>query len=109
MVEYISSEELQNIIKNGKYYNPATSHYDDDDSEVVCDKCNKSNLEVSIGYGEHDLCLKCVRNLTKIKKEVKINPIIIPTKRSPKISRRKGMKISNIRRRSYTKSPKKKT
>lgn len=46
--------------KYGKYYNPATSHYNNPTTTVICDRCGKQNLITAIGYDEFDLCLKCV-------------------------------------------------
>jgi hypothetical protein len=50
---------FQEIIKKGKYYNPAHSHYNKE-SNIVCDKCQTNNLHICIGYKEWDLCLSCV-------------------------------------------------
>ena len=62
----ISYEEVMRIVKNGKFYNPASTHYS---SGVVvrCDYCCKNNLEMSLGYENYDLCIECLNCLTTIK------------------------------------------
>ena|SRR5579872_6181535 len=59
---------LKDILKYGKYYFPATSHYSYSCS-VICDRCNKTNLPACIGctLGDktYDLCMNCVDGLTK--------------------------------------------
>ncbi len=59
-------KELYNkIIKNGKFYCPATSHYNNSNN-IQCDRCYKNNLKTCIGYEEYDLCLECVDKITNI-------------------------------------------
>mgnify|MGYP001565582938 CR=1 FL=1 len=53
----------ENIARHGAYYNPAWKHYGRH-TNVVCDKCRKSNLNVCIGYMQSDLCLTCAGNIT---------------------------------------------
>lgn len=59
---------IENIYRYGKYYNPAKSHYPYNQNSIVnCDKCNKSNLPVCIGWNDLDLCLGCVDIISKRK------------------------------------------
>lgn len=51
-------QALQRIIRNGKYYYPATSHYPNA-TEVFCDSCNRGKLRAAIGWDSQDLCLSC--------------------------------------------------
>ncbi|VBB17923.1 hypothetical protein YASMINEVIRUS_386 [Yasminevirus sp. GU-2018] len=46
------------IVKYGKYYNPARLHYSPT-TRVICDRCQKENIPVCIGYENQDLCLGC--------------------------------------------------
>ncbi len=69
----INYETMKNICKNGTYYFPASKHYGNPDANVVCDKCYKNKLNVSIGYGNYDLCLLCVDEITNPIKLDKIN------------------------------------
>ena len=64
-----------NIIKNGKYYCPAWTHYDKQTS-VVCDRCGSTQLVVCIGWDKYDMCLKCVDTITSHQK-----PEIISSKK----------------------------
>ena len=64
------SEKLYNQIqKYGKLFDPANSHYDNDNG-VECDRCKKTELKTCIGWKEHDLCMDCNSALEKIKKGV---------------------------------------
>jgi len=45
-----------NIYLKGNYYSPASSHYNNETS-VVCDRCNKNDLDKSFGYLDNDLVL----------------------------------------------------
>ena len=44
------------IVKYGKYYNPASKHYQNVTSNpnVQCDRCKRTNLSVCIGWEKHD-------------------------------------------------------
>lgn len=53
------------VYRYGQYYNPAHIHYKNPLANVSCDRCFRSNLEVSIGYRDSDLCLKCVYIMSK--------------------------------------------
>ena len=48
----------------GKYYNPASMHYDGPE-EVGCDRCQKEDIAVCLGWGEYDLCLDCAAEINK--------------------------------------------
>jgi hypothetical protein len=55
--------------KYGEYYNPANKHYNGQE-DVGCDRCQKTNITVCIGYRDIDLCLKCVSDInTKYENE----------------------------------------
>jgi len=69
----------QNIIQNGNYFFPAWKHYGNPQLNVTCDRCNKTNLQACIGYGDRDLCLLCADNLTSFN----IKPIIFPIPPNP--------------------------
>ena len=49
----ISQDDIKNIINNGTYRNPVSN------KKIYCDLCF-DEINVSIGYEERDLCLKCV-------------------------------------------------
>jgi hypothetical protein len=57
------------IIKNGKFYFPASAHYNKPAGEVnvVCDRCQKNGLISCVGYMEYDLCMPCVETITQSK------------------------------------------
>jgi len=50
--------QFESIVRNGTFFFPATRHYQNG-SNVVCDRCARTNLPASIGYGDQDLCLAC--------------------------------------------------
>ena len=49
----------ENILKNGKIM------YPQDNVNIVCDRCFKSNLTACISFEDKDLCLSCVEKLTQ--------------------------------------------
>lgn len=53
---------LMEIAKKGMYFYPAYKHYGII-TNVMCDRCNKTNLKACIGYDSRDLCLKCADTL----------------------------------------------
>lgn len=57
-------QNYQKIVNNGSYYYPAWKHYGRV-TTVVCDRCNKSGLKACIGFGQSDLCMICVEELTR--------------------------------------------
>jgi hypothetical protein len=68
---------FENIAKLGKYYFPASSHYNNENAIVTCDRCKRTNLSASFGLDGEDLCLTCVDDLTKILDDNK-NSINLP-------------------------------
>jgi hypothetical protein len=50
------------IIKHGKLYFPASSHYDMN-TIVVCNRCYKNDLQICIGYEDKDICLECAEKI----------------------------------------------
>jgi len=59
------------IISKGKYYYPAGLHYDNNGTNVVCDRCQRTYLKCCVGYGNADLCMNCVQILVDT-----INPYV---------------------------------
>ncbi len=57
-------QNYQKIVNNGIYYYPAWKHYGRV-TTVVCDRCSKSGLKTCIGFGQSDLCMICVEELTR--------------------------------------------
>uniref|UniRef100_A0A6C0C6L4 Uncharacterized protein n=1 Tax=viral metagenome TaxID=1070528 RepID=A0A6C0C6L4_9ZZZZ len=57
-------ENIKNICLYGTYYNPAEKHYGKE-CDVICDKCFRHNLDVSIGWQTYDLCLKCAQSVNR--------------------------------------------
>lgn len=55
---FCNEATLKNICEYGRYYYPATSHYESG-TAVQCDRCNDQNLKSCIGWKEYDLCLTC--------------------------------------------------
>lgn len=66
----IDKSTMLKICKYGTYYNPATKHYTPS-TNVMCDKCYKDKLNISIGYEDYDLCLSCIEEINKMKKNQK--------------------------------------
>lgn len=68
--------ELNNVFKFGVYYNPAWQHYNAP-TNVVCDRCKRTNLPVCLGYDSLDLCMLCVHEMSKIKSQptVPVRPL----------------------------------
>ena len=60
---HIDSSIYEQICKFGTYYNPVYKHYGGS-ANVVCDKCHQPNLNICIGYQQHDLCIPCVETIT---------------------------------------------
>lgn len=67
-----------NVVKYGKYYYPAWTHYKRENANVVCDRCAKTKLVVSIGLENTDLCLQCVETVSKLITKPKIPIDCIP-------------------------------
>ena len=54
------------VVKNGKMYIPASSHYPHmKNCNVACDYCQTSRLSTCLGYTDIDLCLKCVQRISE--------------------------------------------
>jgi hypothetical protein len=51
------------VLDSGKYFYPAWKHYGRPVA-VACDRCGKSGLRACIGFGQQDLCMVCVEELT---------------------------------------------
>ena len=76
--------DLERVAKEGKYYYPASSHYQPN-SVVICDRCQSRGLIACIGLDikpdefnpeikQLDLCLECANELaTAIKMKQTIN------------------------------------
>ena len=76
-MEHIHEQNIyQQVCLHGIFYNPASKHYGSNTS-VACDRCNKKNLEICIGYAQADLCLQCVEELCR-KRTINPNDIHIP-------------------------------
>ena len=76
----LSREKTIQILKNGTYYNPASKHYNFNSTNVVCDRCRKTGLDMCIGFESYDLCLQCVQDVnSQLKKQVPIKQPEIAT------------------------------
>ena len=62
----IDQNTMLRIHRYGTYYNPAWKHYGME-TNVMCDRCFKTQLQTSIGYGDHDLCLSCISEIATVK------------------------------------------
>lgn len=75
--------DLLQVVKKGKYFNPAYLHYGKK-VNVVCDRCKRSNLSICIGHdigdNNYDLCLTCVDDLDRLtnKKEKQLDKLQKP-------------------------------
>jgi len=87
---------LLEVVKKGKYFNPAFLHYGYETC-VVCDRCNRTYLMACIGYDindkGYDLCLTCVDELVRLTKQNKRSIYInsetnIPSRMQPQIRTR---------------------
>lgn len=72
-------EHLKNTCLYGIYYNPAEKHYAKE-CDVICDKCFRHNLDVSIGWETYDLCLKCAQSINKY-----LNKPVVDDDKKPEI------------------------
>lgn len=57
--QLITKEKAHQVIENGIFYYPAYEHYGNNEGNIICNFCSKSNLKCCIGYKDYDLCLKC--------------------------------------------------
>lgn len=56
--------KFSDLLKHGKFYNPAYLHYPNSTlKKVQCDSC-ENVTNVSLGYGQMDLCMLCTHKLT---------------------------------------------
>ena len=69
----VDQETLDKIVKNGTFYNPASKHYSYE-TDVKCDKCLKTGINICIGWENYDLCMSCVDLLSK--KPVVPRPVV---------------------------------
>jgi len=103
---------FKNICEKGKFYNPATKHYGGE-GEVTCDRCQKSDIPMCIGWKENDLCLDCVSEIGKSETRKGVTKVTKPDKGSVvkprRVSRssvRKRMRQNMFRRNSRKNSRK---
>jgi hypothetical protein len=61
----LSREKTLKIFKNGIYYSPSSRHYNKPNTNVVCDRCHKTPLDICIGYEDYDMCLSCIQEISK--------------------------------------------
>ncbi len=67
-------ETMMKVFKYGTYYNPASKRYGEG-ANVVCDRCHRTGLDISIGLQHYDLCLICIQDISRsVKKETCIPP-----------------------------------
>lgn len=60
----MNNNDYLDVIKNGKLYYPASSHYDMiNDVPVQCNRCYINDLKICIGYLDKDLCLECCEKI----------------------------------------------
>jgi hypothetical protein len=62
---YQISSKFSEVVENGQFFFPAYSHYGTK-TNVVCDRCKKTNLVSCIGYDTLDLCLSCAGTVTEM-------------------------------------------
>ena len=61
-----------NTIKNG------TLCHQQDNENIICDRCFKNNVKVYVNFLHNDLCLQCVDIITNEKNKINILPKPIP-------------------------------
>ncbi len=54
---------LKKVYKKGNFYNPAWTHHSYTKIKVTCDRCKKKNIKSCIGYGDYDICMKCINDI----------------------------------------------
>ncbi|AYV75182.1 MAG: hypothetical protein Terrestrivirus1_56 [Terrestrivirus sp.] len=74
---YQIKSKFSEVVENGQFFFPAYSHYGTK-TNVVCDRCKKTNLVSCIGYDTLDLCLPCAGTVTEMLSKNIVNPISIP-------------------------------
>lgn len=70
----LSQDMMVKILKNGTYYFPATKHYNNNSTSVLCDRCRRTDLNMCIGLDTYDLCLPCIQDVSHIYSPVTVNP-----------------------------------
>ena len=75
----LSLEMTIKILKNGTYYFPATKHYNNSATSVMCDRCHKINLNACIGFNIYDLCLLCIQDISNVYNPIKVDDSSIMT------------------------------
>jgi hypothetical protein len=53
---------VHQIVKHGKYYNPARNH---NDKPTNCYNCKINDINVCIGYDKYDICMECASKFTQ--------------------------------------------
>ncbi len=64
------------IVYHGKFYYPASLHYNNEFSNIVCDKCHRNNLKVCIGWEKFDICIQCAHQIMFDYTGIRYNPDI---------------------------------
>ena len=59
--------KFERILNSGKFYYPAWHHYNKN-VIVSCDRCDTRDIACCIGFGQLDLCMTCVDEITRTKK-----------------------------------------
>lgn len=60
------------VLEFGTFYYPAWKHYRREDAIVQCDRCGKEDIGSCLGFGQQDICMICVEELTRNNKRSKI-------------------------------------
>lgn len=55
-------EIAKKIYKYGKYFCPAGAHYNAE-IEVGCDRCQRCDIDICIGWCDYDICMGCMCEL----------------------------------------------
>lgn len=82
----MNDNDYLDVIKNGKLYYPASSHYDMI-TPVQCNRCYRNDLKICIGYLDNDLCLECCEKIVNkdgFKNKDKIPKYLISNSHIPK-------------------------
>lgn len=87
------------ILQVGTYFYPAWRHYGRK-TLIMCDRCNRQDLQVCIGYRDYDICLECVSEIVKnykmfFKINYSLNPFVKNTRNEENEPHIKGIKRFN--------------
>lgn len=63
----IIMDNFLSTIKNG------TLSHQQENENIICDRCHKNNVKVYINFLHNDLCLECVDTITDLNEKNKIN------------------------------------